>query len=458
MSDSATTRFFQDSFARADSTTVENNWTTTGAVQIVNQMMRQSGASSTATAYATIPVTTAASGMGQNMEVAAAIACDNDSSSRSGTLLLRHTGDTSTGDGYGITLTWASDVLTLKIRKVNGGTWSTLTSVAVTAEATLSSSSFDGVFQRLGGRIYDQDGVVVIEALFEDEEAPRLSYTDSVNPLWKMAGYTGVFFEDNDAGVNGHVFVSEFRIKSIGAFSEDILPEVPLYTFGQLKAKVKERCLRDSSSSMADSVFGDYLNEALKDLAATITCPWWWEDTYQFQVAASQESVAMPSKYSHIDDNAFETGNNRPVPIIRDREYRSTSRKIRLNVLGQPLGFRRVGVTPTGGIVLQPYPIPSSAVTYQITAWRRPATMVNDDDIPDLPEELQPGLIWAAVAAYTMLDSDRTHMVMADNRKKEWLAQANRIKNLVPNNGAPQTARSSFRLSSEMSRVFRQHA
>lgn len=450
-----TDRYFLDSFDRADTTDVGNGWTVSGAVQIVNQMLRQSGASATATAYATIPVATAAPGCGPNMEAAISVCADTDTASRSITLLLRLSGDVTTGDGYGITLTWLNDVLTLKIRKLTSGVWATQTSVVVTDEAALSSASWDGVFQRMGGRIYDEDGLVQIEALFEDEEKPRLSWTDKVNPLWKLAGSTGLYYEDNDAGVNGHVFVNAFSISSIAAASNDITPVVPLYTFGQMMQKVKERAVRDSSTTLSNSVFGDYLNEALKDLSSFVPCPWWWEETYQFQIAEDQTQVVMPSKYYHIDESAFETDNSRPIPIIRDREYRSSGYRGNLTVLGTTLGFRRIGVSPLGGIILEPYPIPSEEQTFQITAWRRPATMVNNEDIPDLPEELVPGLIWAAVSLYTMLDSDRTHAVLAENRKNEWIGQAIRMKNLMHNMGAPQPIRSAFRLASEFSRLSR---
>lgn len=453
----ATDRFFSDIFDRADATDIGNNWTTTGALQIVNQMLRQSGASSAATATATIPVETAAPGCGPNYEVGITVAADTDTTTRSQTILLRLSGDVATGDGYGVTLTWLTNTLTLKIRKLTGGTWATLTSEAVTTEAAVDNSSFDSVFQRLGGRIYDKDGLVFIEAVFEDEEKPRLSWTDQVSPLWKAAGTTGLYVEDNDAGVTGHVFTGGFTLASLALGSDEIIPTVPLYTFGQMRAKVKERCLRDSSSSMSDTVFGDYLNEALKELSATVASAPWWEETYQFQVAVNQTEVMMPAKFYQVDDSAYETGNRRPIPIIRDRDYRSTGLRQSLTVVGSVLGFRRVGVSPMGGIVLQPYPVPGAQETFQITAWRRPATMVNDSDIPDLPEELQPGLIWAAVSAYTMLDSDRAHLVASDNRKKEWISQAIRMKNLFNNSGAPQPVRHAFRLA-DYSRIFRRFA
>lgn len=451
----STERYFQDLFDRADASDIGNGWTISGALQIVNQQLRQSGAGATATAYATIPVVNAAAGCGANKEVLIAVCADTDTSSRSITILLRLSGDVATGDGYGITLTWLVDVMTLKIRKLTGGVWATQDSVVVTTLAATSSASFDGVLQRLGGRIYDKDGLVIIEAIFENEESPILSWTDNVNPLWKAAGSTGLFFEDNDNGVDGHVFVSEFNLKSLAQASNNILPEVPFYTFGQMQRMVKERCVRDSSSSLSNSVFADYLNEALKDLCAFVPCPPWWEETHQFQIGSGQEEVMMPAKFYHVDDNAYDTVNGRPVPIIRDREYRSSHSRLTLSVTGQVLGFRRVGVSPMGGILFQAYPTPSSAHEFRITGWRRPATMVNDDDIPDLPEELVPGLIWAAVSLYTMLDSDRTHAVLADNRKKEWIGQAIRMKNLNSNMGAPQQARPAWRLSAEYARTFR---
>lgn len=457
MTDRANDRFWEDNFARDDSTTVGNNWSTSGAVQIVNQTLRQSGASSTATAYATIPVATAAAGCGSAYEVGATIACDSDSSSRSGTLLLRLNGDIATGDGYGVTLTFASDVLTLKIRKLTSGTWSTLTSVDVSAEANLISSSYDSIIQRLIGRIYDQEGVVLIEALFENEQKPRLSWTDQTYPLWRAAGTTGIYFEDNDNGVNGHIFVDSFALASLSETDDDHLPSVPLYTFGDAKKIVKERCLRDSSSSMSDSTFGDYLNEAIKELCAKVPSAWWWEETYDFQVAASQTEIMLPSKFRLCDDFVYDGTSNRPIPIVRERDYRSTRTQYNLTVVGSVLGFRLAGRSPMGGILLKPYPTPASSANYSITAWRSPRVMTRDEDVPDLPEDLQPGWIWAAVSLYALKDSDRTHAVLSENKKKEWVLDAIRLHNRFQSQTAPQAARSAFRMPALMDRLFRRH-
>lgn len=449
-----TERFWEDSFDRDDSTTVGNNWSTSGAVQILNQTLRQSGASSAATAYATIPVATAASACGPAYTVGAAIACDSDTVDRSGTLLLRLNGDTSTGDGYGVTLTWETDVLTLKIRKLTSGTWSTLTSVAVTEEAETVSSSFDGVFQRLTGTIFDRDGHVVIEAGFNDEERPRLTYTDKSYPLWTLAGSTGVYFEDDDSGTNGHVFVKLFRLAGISLESDDLLESPRLYSFGKLRTMVRERCLRDSQTNLNDTYFGDLVNEAMGDLHAKLLTPWWWRETYTFQVTSSTTETDLPAKYKTCDSFAYDTVNKRPRPIIQESDYRKVASTSLGSVLGQVMGFRLVGRSPRGGIILAPYPAPNASHTFSLVCWRGPQLMVNDADVPDLPDELVPGLVWAAVSKYTMTTSDRTHAVLADNRAKEWYRDAQRLRDQFAQGANPGVARPGFRLATGMDRAF----
>lgn len=454
MADRTNDRYFSDSFGRDDSSTVGNNWATDGALQILNQTLRQSGASSAAAASALISAATAAPECGDDYEAGIVVACDNDSSSRSATVLLRLDGAVASGDGYGVTLTWASDVLTLKIRKLTGGTWATLDSVDVSSEANTASSSYDSVNQILVGRIYDKDGDVLIEALFNDEEKPRLSYTDRSYPLWKRSGTTGIYFEDNDAGVGGHVFVSQFSLLSTAEIDETHLPVVALYSFGKAKKIVRERSLRDSSSSMSDAIFGDYLNEALKELAAKVPDAWWWKETYQFQVKASQTELMLPAKYRLCDDFAYDTGNNVPRPIIAERDYRAKYHGQSITLVGAVQGFRLEGRSPRGGILLKPYPTPSAAATFQMSCWRAPLVLDADTDIPDIPEELQPGWIWAAVSYYTLKDSDRTHAVLSDNKKKEWFADAVRLRNRFQTHTAPQASRSAFRLAYATDRIF----
>ena len=459
MSDRSTVRFFEDSFGRDDGADIGGQWAQSGTLQIVDQTLRQSGATATATAYAQIAVATMAADIGSHYEAAIKVACDTDSTTaRTATILLRHNGTPGSGDGYGASLVWqqvaAAEVLVLKIRKSVAGVWTDLASATVTSERRLNAaSSYDGVFQDLRVKIYDVEGDPVIEASLNERAVPRLTFTDTEYPQFSSGGSSGVFFEDNDAGVNGHIFVSLFAINSIQQEEATVGPAVFLWSFGKIKGQVRTHARRDSSDTLDDSYWSDIVNETLQEFALQHLPAWWWEEKLTIRLKADQDEFVIPPNIMLFDDYLFDTTNNRPKPVIRARDYEQYPASPSNPTSGSVQSFLVVGRGMGGGIAFEPKPAPSSAATFTLRCWRQPAIMTNDDQVPDLPEPLIPGLIWGSVYLYSLRDSDRTHINAAGNQKAAWYRSAARLRNRFHSLAATQVARSGFRVQTAFNRA-----
>lgn len=433
MADRNTRAYYEETFSRDDDASgVGGNWTTTGAaLQIVNQTARQSGSSAGATASILQAVTTAAPDCGADYEAFAVAACDDDAAARQGTIVLRATGAIATSDAYGVTLKWdgtgAAEALTVLIRKLNGGTWATLTSVDVTADKQVGAgSSYDSVFQRLGADIRTVDGNVVIRAYFEDEERPVLEWTDQTYPMLTQAGSFGFYMEDNDAGVDGHILLKSIVLNAIQQRTGD--EAQPAYwTAGKLLEAVAYGALRGGKSNADKGQFRDLLNEAIQEYAVQLGAADWWKEEYTFKIIADATSVVLPANTRSVSDTIWDETAGTTYHLsdgIRARDiHRDTTTS------ADPYLFWLEGNDADGGQILRCWPAPSTTRTYKIVRYRWPRPLIDDHEVPDLPQPLAPALKWGALQSYSMRDSDRTHIQAASAKWNEWIARGRRMAN-----------------------------
>lgn len=426
MSEQSSDLFWEDQFSRADSTDLANNWTiASGDLQIINGAVQQSS-SAVATAQVYQAVTTAASGMGADYAVSVRLSCDDATTVRAGYILLRRDGT----DCYLVGLEWddtgASEALELQILKSVAGTRTELATLDVTAEMNTASASFDNVIQLLGANIYDDVDGVVIEAFFNDEERVRLTATDNVFPNFKQAGSFGLEFQDTDAGVAGHVMLHGIRILGLVDRNEayDVIPAQ--YTAGKLRDSLREKCLRDSDSRLQPTYFMDLINEANQEVHADIVRAPWLTEIYAFQMGAGMDSHELPADTASIGSEVWDVAHQRGLPILNMAQFRAIGRSTQA---GRPDVFYMAGVGPRNGPLLRCYSKTDIAINYSVPRFKVPRILSNDSDIPELPQELCPGLIWIALDYYTMRDSDRSHMNMAALKANEWKRRIQRYIN-----------------------------
>lgn len=428
MTDTSTDVFWEDNFARDDSTTLGGDWTGTGDLQIINNSMRQS-TGSVAKATLTVPATTAAAQLTGDYAVTAKVSCDDDDTARKGRIMLRYAD--SLQDGYSVGLEWdgtgASEVLTLQIFKTTGGTTTAVgDSATVTTEANLVDDSHIDVIQNIGAAIYDTVDGVVIQAFFNDEQRPRLEYTDRKYPTWKQSGSIGFEFVDSDAGVNGHVFLHGFRVVALVDTEEAFEVNPRLHTLGYMRDRVRERSLRDSQSNYDTAAFTQFINECNQELHAYLVNPPWMIETYRFQMVSGNTQYELPRNTRTIDDIIYDVGNQLPLQVLDLQQWRRLGFT---DTTGQPELFYMAGYGRGGGPVIKPYPRPSEGATFEAILRKSPAQLINDDDIPELPEEFCDALIWGAVHLYTLRDSDRSHMNAAMVKWEQWKRRIKRSVN-----------------------------
>lgn len=426
MSEQSSGMFFEDQFTRADSTDLANNWTLgSGDLQIINGAVQQSS-SSAATTELYQAATTAAASLGPDYAVSARVSCDDASTARAGYIHLRKDGT----DGYLVGLHWdetgAAQVLTLNILKSVAGSRTTLATLDVTAEMNAVSDNFDDVIQLVGANIYDDSDGVVIDAFFNDEERVRLTATDNVYPNFKQAGSFGFEFQDADAGVAGHVMLHGIRILGLIDRNEeyDVIPAQ--YTAGKLRDSLREKCLRDSDSRLQPQYFMDLINEASQELHADIVRAPWLTELYEFQMAANADTHELPADTASIGSEVWAVTNQLALPVLNLQQFRALGRS---TSAGTPDVFYLAGYGPRNGMLLRCYSKTNVAINYSVPRFKTPRILVNDSDIPELPQELCPGLIWIALHYYTMRDSDRSHMNMAAMKAEQWKQRIQRYIN-----------------------------
>lgn len=434
MTDRLTSASFAETFSRADdSSGIGGNWTTTGgALQLVNQTAQQSGASATAAASLLQSVTSAAPDCGPDYGLFSVVASDSDTAARIYTLVFRATGTIAAGDAYGVSLKWlvsgGSETLTVLIRKLTDGTWATLTSVDVSADKQVGAgSTYDSVFQRLGGDVRTVDGNVAIRAYFEDEERPVLEWTDQTYPMLTQAGSFGAYIEDNDNGVDGHIFVKSISLAAVQARTGTQETQSVYWTMGKLVDGVSYGALRGGKTSADRGVFRDFINSGLHEYAAQIGLAEWWKDEITFKIKTNDTSVSLPPDTRSVQDVLWdETAGN----VCHLSESLSTRESHRDSTdTGVPYRFWMEGYDADGGIILRCYPAPASTRTYKIVRWRWPRPLINDDEVPDLPQALCPALKWAAIKEYAGRDSDRTHIQFAVGQYEGWVQRGRRMAN-----------------------------
>jgi hypothetical protein len=421
MADKSTELFFEDRFARGDNSTVGNGWTETEKKEIVNSTVIDN--STSASGYISRSASAQPhSKVGSEYVVMAKVAGNIGSSSDSVTLSVVGRSNSlviSGGDFYMaelvLTNTGGTEAATLSIQKSVASSAENLSGdTVVTAEMNSVSSSFSDVFQTLALRIRDGEDGVILEAYLNDEERPRLTYTDQKYPLHQSAGNVGVVTRDSNADNR----ITYFALIGIQDLQEDSHASPNFFTFSKLKEILRARALRDSSSLVDTGYFGDLLNEALFEICNYIGRPYWLEDFHDFSTVSGKESVELPSDTLFVDDVVWDRSSSLPIPIINEEQFRRNAGRLSSGV---PTAFRLSGSGPQGGPLLKAYPAPSSSRSYSVRRFRMPRYMTTDGDLPDLPQQFAYALLWGALVSYSMRDSDRTHIQAASAKFQSWL-------------------------------------
>lgn len=416
--------YFIDDFARADNADVANGWTFNGDLQIINQTVRQNGASAVDQVKLVRNVSSAGSEIGAEYAVQVIAACDDDTVARAVNLFLR--ADTAGSDGYLVRMTWETDVLTLRVAKLVGGADTVLGTVVATTYANLSSASFDSVFQSLTARIYDEDESVKIEVKLNDEADPVLSVTDNSYPQFRAKGQFGVIIDDNDVGVAGHIFINSIAIQAISEVQGAYSLQPRYWTFGRILKQAIAESTRDSNSHIDDETFKMWVNAAMQEMYEYAHRPRWGESIFTFKTKAGTQDYELPNNVIYYDDVLHDTAQAGAINVVPPATFR---RNVTTTSSGTPYEAYEVGVGPNGGVLLRLYPNPSEARTYTIRVSGTPRYLENDDDTPDVPQSLCQWISWGVVVRYSGRDSDRTHIRHAGQMWSQGLKMARRQSN-----------------------------
>ena len=413
--------YFDDDFSRADNTDIANGWSTNGGgdPQIINQAVRQGTTASVAQVAVFRTATSAASEIGSDYIVQAVVACDDDTTARAANIAMR--ADFANNDGYLVRLTWETDVMTLRAIKLVGGADTILGTIVVTDYANTASSSFDDQFQNLRVQIYDEDESVKIEVKLNDEADPVLSATDNSYPQFRAPGSFGVIFDDNDAGVAGHVFLNSIAIQAIQAVQGDYSVQPRHWTFGRIVDHAKALSTRDSNSHIDTSEFKIMVNAAMQEMYEYANRPRWSEDIITFKTKIGVTDYELPADVVYYDDVLHDTVQQNTIDIVDSAKFR---RNVTTDSSGTPYECYETGVGVNGGPVLKMYPSPSEARSYTLKVSKSPRYLEDDDEIPDVPQNLCHWLCWGAIFLYSSRDSDRTHIRMAGQRWGQGLKAA----------------------------------
>ena len=417
--------YWEENFERDDSTTVGNDWSATGSLQVVDGNLRQSGATGTVTnAYALQANADRGSAFGKEMEIGAMVACDDDTTEREFDLVLRSS-DASVTDGYWVGLNYLNDVATLKIIKRTGSSNTTAASLVVTNDMNLVSSSHDNVYQRLSARITDQDGAVRIEVRLNDEEVPILSATDTSYPLHRRGSYFGMRFSDNDTGVDGHLFVENFFTQVILAADVDFenVVDPPYWSLSSLIAAGRAIALRDSSDGTKSGVWREYANMAAQEYFTALGSPDWSEQIHSFVFPAAQQEVELPSWVDSHDDLVRLGTNSFSVNIVDEKRFREDTIFDPADS-GTPYLVRVGGRGRGGGIILRPYPVPTADTSATIRVFARPRLMIEGTDMPMVPQGEAHHLVAGMIHLYSLSDNNRTKMAAWERKWLYYLRQA----------------------------------
>lgn len=424
--------FFEEDWARADATDLGGAWVTTaGDAQIVQETLKQStSAAQTARVYG--EASTLASDMAAEVAVQGVFACSSDAQDRSLWLLLRW--DSTDSIGYKVGLTWAqvssAETLTLSIVKVDAvGTTlreTTLGSIAVTTRAYKDANdSYIDQFQNVRARIYDDSGEVTIEAKLNDEEEPLLRVTDREWPLFRGVGAFGVEFDEGEASpADGYLLVDYLAIQSISTNPDPASVQPTYWTFGKLKKVARDLALNDSSSTLNDDRWGDWVNASIQELYDYVGQPLWAETRWSFKLKAGETAVPMPPNAVDVDATVLDVGNSLPIPIIREDSHLESNPTE--TTTGLPIYFRLGGDART--LVLRPYPLASATRSYVVRYYGSPSHMYDDTEVPPIPDNLCEYICWGAVKRWAYGNGDRTAQARANENWTTGLRMARRLE------------------------------
>jgi len=404
-----TNAFFEDGFDRADNTDIANGWSfndSSGDLQIINQTARQNTASvATETLYRT--VASAASEIGAEYAVQAIVA-SSGSGVRAGRILLRY--NITDDDGYAVKIGWddsSTDALTLTIFKVIAGSDTSLATLDVTSFMNTGTSSYDNVFQSLTARIYDEDESVKIEVKLNDESDPVLSANDKGYPQFRDKGSFGFRFEDNAAAVAGHIFLGQIAIEAIQEVQGDYSIRPKYWTFSRIYKQAVTEATRDSHSNIDTTTFKVWVNASIQEMYEHCNRPRWSDDIITFKSKLGIEDYELPDDVVYYDSVIHDTLNQNTIDVVAADPFRQGTTT---TSSGTPYEAYEVGTGVHGGPILRLYPKPNAAKTYTIRVSKSPRYLEDDDQIPDVPQNLCQWLSWGAVMRYSLRDSDRTHL------------------------------------------------
>jgi hypothetical protein len=432
MSNRETNLHWEDAFDRNDAASVGNNWTTVGDMRISQELARQgSSAATVGKILRNVPET-----IGPDYEVQASMSIDDDTvagGSASGFIVLRGTPSAAAtvSQSYSVGLKMASDVYTLIIRKEDDTETDVATLTLTASQLNLDSSDSPlGIAQVLRARIWNTDDYVQIEVDLNDEASPTLSYQDYGLPQWRREGQFGFIFNEGDVATN--VALNYISIQSL--FRQDGVEEnLGNRTAGDLIDSVMTMAVRDSANQVDRSRFRQFVNNALQELATYLGKQYFWEDLHTWMWKPTQSSYELPPDTLDIADVIWDNASQTPYGIHSERLFRQVTGN---ETTATPSFFRREGIGPGGGPTLRAYSIPDGNRSYTIQRWRRPRFMVNDNDVPDIPQQFVWALEWGALVYYISRDGSRRDRWHA---KQEWLDAKKTIRQQLRRSMAEST-------------------
>jgi len=412
--------YFEDTFNRADGATVGEPWSSNGTLAIENGALHQTdGAGASAAGIALIDLDDIGEGIGNEVHAGLEVACEDDTSSREAQLILRASDATMT-DAYIVRLAWESDVATLSIIKRTSQSNTTAESVVVTSEMnTLSNGSYDGVFQQLSGRLLITDTGIKVEAFLNDEERPRLTATDGSQPLHTVLSHVGIRLNDNDAGVGGHLFARNFWIQGIqSGVSVLDWQGARNWTVGETIRRARSMALRDSSDLTQGEDWLGYVNMALSEYYDKLGNPEWAEKYIEVRVKSGTTEIELPAWVDHFS-NSIKEGTRGEFPIVNQDQFNRDYAGVSETETGSPYLYRILGRGPSGGMILKPFPIPSSEYTFNLHCYQRHG-WIEDKALPlPLPDAEALRICIGAIAYYLSSDGPRDR---ARNWEARWQA------------------------------------
>jgi len=411
--------YFEDEFSRDDSEDVGLDWTTSGNLQIIAGTLRQTGSGGGSVAMAAMAAEDAAPGIGADIAIGAVVACADDTSTRSISLVMRSP-DSGGTDGYWVELEWDTNVATLKIIKRIDSVSTVAETATVTDELNMVSSTYDDVFQRLSARVTDTEDGVVVEAYLNDEESPRLTATDTQYPLLRRGDYFGLRFYDNNT-TEGYVYCDRVVVSAIPTEDEEFRYVQPgNWNLSKLATTARSLALRDSNDLSDLSTWETRVNMAQQEFFDYIGRPEWAESLLTVIFKSGDTELELPPWVDHFDDTI--TMGDDIVKIVNEGQFREDM--VQTSSSGRPFLFRAGGRGRSAGLIVRPYPTPSSDLSAVMRVHFRPRWMNDSNDVPSIPQGECHQLVWGAVHQYNLMDNNRTKLLSSTQKWQSYLSTA----------------------------------